>query len=75
MTAGESVRGAVVRLCRVTGDRRHRRRLAELGFVPGVEMSVLGRGMYGGLVLALGDGRFAVDAKTAATLEVEPADG
>ncbi len=75
MRPGDFARGVVMRLCRVTGDRRHRRRLAELGFVPGASLSVLGRGMHGGLVLALGDGRVAVDALTAATLVVEPADG
>ncbi|MFF4777037.1 FeoA family protein [Microtetraspora fusca] len=73
MKPGEFAKGALMRLCQVTGDRRHRRRLAELGFVPGAVLSVLNRGMHGGLVLALGDGRVAVDALTAATLVVEPA--
>ncbi|MBP2706155.1 ferrous iron transport protein A [Microbispora sp. RL4-1S] len=75
MSPGDFARGGVMRLSRVTGDRRHRRRLAELGFVPGAKMSVLNRGLHGGLVLVLGDGRVAVDALTAATLVVEPADG
>lgn len=73
MTPRETAVGTVLRLRRVTGDRRHRRRLVELGFVPGARLSVIGRGMHGGLILGLGDARVAVDAATAGTLQVEPA--
>ncbi|WP_067801315.1 FeoA family protein [Actinomadura formosensis] len=72
MTPREATTGAAMRLSRVTGDRRHRRRLVELGFVPGADVSVIARGVNGGLILALGDARVAVDAGTAATLLVEP---
>lgn len=74
MTPRDTAVGAPMRLRRVTGDQRHRRRLVELGFVPGAPLSVIGRGMHGGLILALGDARVAVDAATAGTLQVEPAD-
>jgi ferrous iron transport protein A len=75
MTPGECVAGSWLRVRRVTGDRRHRRRLAELGFVPGAVLSVASRSVHGGLILALGDSRVAVDAATAATLVVEPVHG
>lgn len=75
MTAA-TLRGCSVnsshRVRRVTGATRHRRRLIELGFVPGAILTVLGKGALGGLVLALGDARVAVDAATAGTLLVEP---
>lgn len=67
--------GSRLRVCGLTGDRRHRRRLLELGFVRGAVLSVIGRGTLGGLVLALGDARVAVDSFTAGTLVVEPVDG
>lgn len=66
--------GSRLEICQVTGDRRHRRRLIELGFVRGAVLSVIGRGTMGGLVLALGDSRVAVDAFTAGTLLVRLAD-
>lgn len=66
--------GSRLEVCRVTGGRRHRRRLIELGFVRGAVLSVIGRGTMGGLVLALGDSRIAVDSSTADTLLVKPAD-
>jgi ferrous iron transport protein A len=67
--------GSSYRVRRVVGDRVHRRRLTELGFFPGAVMSVTGKGSMGGLILALGDARVAIDARTAATLAVEPMHG
>jgi Fe2+ transport system protein FeoA len=47
--------------------------LAELGFVPGATVEVVGRGGVRGLVLAVNaDTRVAVDAATARDLWVEP---
>jgi Fe2+ transport system protein FeoA len=48
-----------------------RRRLAELGFVPGATIEILGRGGVGGLVLGVNaDTRVAVDAAGARELWV-----
>lgn len=75
MTLQACAIGSRLRVCALTGGRRHRRRLLELGFVRGAVLSVIGRGTMGGLVLALGDARVAVDSFTAGTLVVEPVDG
>lgn len=74
MTLQTCAIGSRLRVCGLTGGQRHRRRLLELGFVRGAVLSVIGRGTMGGLVLALGDARVAVDSFTAGTLVVEPAD-
>jgi ferrous iron transport protein A len=58
------------RLHRIDGDREQRRRLMELGFVPGQILRVLGRGATGGLLLAVGDARIAVDTETCRALRV-----
>ena len=61
--------GAAVTLSRITGPRPQRRRLAELGFVPGAHIEVVGRGGVRGLVLAVNsDTRVAIDAATAGDL-------
>lgn len=58
-------------LRRVDAGRVRRRRLAELGFVPGAVIEVIGRGGVGGLVLAVNaDTRVAVDAAGARELWV-----
>jgi Fe2+ transport system protein FeoA len=59
------------RLYRIDGDRHQRRRLMELGFVPGQVLRVLGRGATGGLLLAIGDARVAVDVETCQALRVD----
>jgi ferrous iron transport protein A len=64
--------GREVRLRRLATGRRERRRLLELGFVPGAWLRVIGRGVAGGLVVAVGDARVALDADTGASLVVEP---
>lgn len=61
------------RLHRITADRELRLRLLELGFVPGAELRVVGRGLTGGLVVAHGDTRTALDTRTAAALVVQKA--
>ncbi|MEU4686617.1 FeoA family protein [Streptomyces xinghaiensis] len=62
-----------VRLRRIAADRELRLRLLELGFVPGTELRVLARGLAGGLVVAHGDTRTALDNHTAAALVVHGA--
>ncbi|MCC3655702.1 MULTISPECIES: FeoA family protein [Streptomyces] len=62
-----------VRLRRIAADRELRLRLLELGFVPGTELRVLARGLAGGLVVAHGDTRTALDNRTAAALVVHGA--
>jgi Fe2+ transport system protein FeoA len=58
-------------LRRVEATRVRRRRLAELGFVPGARVEVIGRGGLGGLILAVNaDTRVAVDAAGARELWV-----
>lgn len=49
------------------------RRLAEWGFMPGVRLRLVARSVAGGLVVALGDARVAMDAALARSLIVEPA--
>jgi Fe2+ transport system protein FeoA len=64
--------GSVSVLRRVDAGRVRRRRLDELGFVPGATIEVIGRGGVGGLVLAVNaDTRVAVDAAGAGELWVE----
>jgi Fe2+ transport system protein FeoA len=57
----------------VRGPRDQARRLLELGFVPGTMLRVVTRGATGGLVVAAGSARIAVDAAVAALLLVVPA--
>ncbi|MGH4028997.1 FeoA family protein [Actinomycetota bacterium Odt1-20B] len=65
--------GARVRLTHVTVPAGERLRLAELGFVRGAELRVLGRGATGGLFVGLGDARIALDTATAHDLHVSHA--
>ena len=63
--------GSISVLRRVDAGRVRRRRLAELGFVSGATIEVIGRGGVGGLVLAVNDDtRVAVDAAGARELRV-----
>lgn len=63
--------GTVSVLRRVDGTRVRRRRLAELGFVPGARLEVIGRGGVGGLIVAVNaDSRVALDAAGARELQV-----
>ncbi len=47
-------------------------RAAELGLRPGTVVRVTQRGAFGGVVLAVGGARVAVDARTARHITVEP---
>ncbi|MER5885351.1 ferrous iron transport protein A [Streptomyces sp. NPDC001941] len=64
--------GAHVRVVRVGVGAHDRLRLAELGFVRGARITVLGRGATGGLRIALGDARLAIDDDTADAVDVVP---
>ena len=58
-------------LRRITSSQAQRRRLAELGFVRGARVRVVGRGGVRGLVLSVHDDvRVALDAATARQLWV-----
>ncbi|MFC5185272.1 FeoA family protein [Actinomadura harenae] len=72
MTVAECAPGAVVRLRRVAARNG---RLRELGFVPGAVLRVLARGGTGGLIVAIGDARMAVDREIAHVIHVEPVTG
>ena len=74
-TAGRSLDqcpvGTVSVLRRVHGTRPGRRRLAELGFVPGARLEVIGRGGVGGLIVSVNaDSRVALDVSGARHLQV-----
>lgn len=70
MSLHDCAPGARVRLARLAVPAEGRLRLVELGFVRGVELAVLGRGATGGLFVAVGDARIALDSVTARQLEV-----
>lgn len=65
MTLRSCASGTRVRIDRVRVPAGERLRLAELGFVRGAEVRVVGRGATGGLLVALGDARVALDSATA----------
>jgi Fe2+ transport system protein FeoA len=64
--------GSQARLTGIAAAGSARRRLLELGFVPGQVLRVLGRGATGGLLLAVGDSRIALDQQTCTALRVAP---
>jgi Fe2+ transport system protein FeoA len=72
MVLQECQPGSRVRLRGVRGRPTQHRRLLELGFVPGAVIRVVGRGAVGGMVIALGDARVALDSRTGGSMVVEP---
>ena len=65
--------GRRARIVRVEGERGFRRRLLELGLMPGTEVALLRRGGLGGLVdVRARSSRLSVRAKEARGLWVEP---
>ncbi|MEV5568772.1 FeoA family protein [Spirillospora sp. NPDC052269] len=72
MTVADCAPGSVVRLRRIAARNG---RLRELGFVPGAVLRVLARGGTGGLIVAIGDARMAVDREIAHVIQVEPVAG
>jgi ferrous iron transport protein A len=71
MTLHECLPGFEVLLREVAADGPIRRRLLEWGFVPGVRLRLVARSLAGGLVVALGDSRVALDARLARSLVVD----
>ena len=67
--------GGSARVVRVDLDDGVRVRLRELGLRPGGELHVTHRAAFGGLVVAVGADRFALDARTVARIHVEQAPG
>lgn len=72
MTLRDCAPGSHLVLRELTGASP-RRRLAEWGLVPGTRVRLVARGPAGGLIVAVGDARMALDSRTAETLIVEPA--
>jgi ferrous iron transport protein A len=71
MTLHDCLPGLEVLLREVATDGPSRRRLLEWGFVPGVRLRLVARSLAGGLVVALGDSRVALDARLARSLVVD----
>lgn len=66
--------GETVRLASVGGARGYRRRLLELGFVPGTELRLVRRSAAGGtLEVAVRGGRVSLRLAEAQVLQVESA--
>ena len=65
--------GQRARLVEIGGDRSYRRRLLEMGFVPGTELRLARRNGPGRLVeVELRGGRVSLRAAEARVLSVEP---
>ncbi|UFS94873.1 FeoA family protein [Nocardia huaxiensis] len=62
--------GDSFRIERIAGQQSHRRRLLEMGLIPGTAVTVTGVGVFGGRILRVGDARIAVDAGTAGAITV-----
>ena len=62
--------GQEMRVCRITGQNEVRRRLAELGFVIGGDVSVVNE-VGGNLIVQVKDGRIALDKAMANRIFVE----
>jgi ferrous iron transport protein A len=63
--------GRDVRLREVAVVGPDRRRLFEWGFLPGTPLRVVARSLAGGLIVAVGDARVALDARLAGSLYVD----
>ncbi|GAB0102080.1 hypothetical protein JMUB6875_10470 [Nocardia sp. JMUB6875] len=66
----DSKPGEKFRIGRIRLLGRQRRRLLEMGLIPGAPASVATIGVHGGRILCLGDARIAVDAATARAIDV-----
>jgi ferrous iron transport protein A len=71
MTLRDCPPGVEVLLRELAAEGADRRRLLEWGFVPGVRLRLVARSLAGGLVVAVGDARVALDAGVARSLIVE----
>lgn len=56
---------------RITVQGQYRRRLLEMGLIPGAAVTIAGVGVFGGRILRIGDARVAVDADTARSIMAE----
>ena len=65
--------GDRVRMLRVRGGQRVRRRLADLGLGPGTELRVIQANAFGPVIVGFkGDARLALGRGVAHRIEVEP---
>lgn len=62
--------GENLRIGRIGLLGRQRRRLLEMGLLPGTAITVAGVGAFGGRIVRIGDARIAVDAGTARSIGV-----
>lgn len=62
--------GETFRIGRIALLGRHRRRLLEMGLIPGAAVTVAGVGVCGGRILRLGAARIALDAATTRAIGV-----
>ncbi len=65
--------GSVARIRAVSAESTAALRLREMGVRPGSLVRLAGRGASNSRILVMGASRLAVDAATAAHIEVEPA--
>jgi len=72
MTLPESPPGAKLRVIRVRLAAPDAFRLNEMGIRPGTLAHVTQHAAFGGRVIAVAGSRFALDATTAALIDVEP---
>ncbi|MFC5720871.1 ferrous iron transport protein A [Streptomyces gamaensis] len=70
MTLRDCAPDARIRIDGLSLPAGDRLRLTELGFVRGQELRVVARGAAGGLLVALGDARIALDADTTRGIRV-----
>jgi ferrous iron transport protein A len=74
MTLPESQLGAELRVTGVRLPAADAFRLSEMGVRPGALTHVTQYAAFGGRVIAVAGSRFALDAGTAALIDVEPVD-
>lgn len=65
--------GDVARVRAVSAESSAALRLREMGVRPGALVRLAGRGASGSRILVMGASRLAIDAATAAHIEVDPA--
>lgn len=71
MTLRDCRPGDEMLLRRFAGGTTDRRRLVELGLVTGARVRLVSRAPGGAVIVAVDDGRVALDARTAGVLHVE----
>ena len=71
MHLNEVQTGQIVRVKNIQGKNSQHERLRDLGIRPGIQVRVLQRLSFGGLVIEAGQGFFALRTEEAGLLEVE----